>query len=54
MNEHVLAAIREAKKQGKLFYYSWTPDHKTIDICLECDAILIPEKLRDEVENNLL
>lgn len=50
MNENVLAAILEAKKQGKLFYYSWTPNHTTVDICLECDAILVPEKYRDQVD----
>jgi phenolic acid decarboxylase len=54
MNEHIIAAIREAKKQGKLFYYSWTANHTTVDICLDCDAICVPDKYRDEVESNLL
>jgi hypothetical protein len=53
MNEHIKAAIIEAQKQGKLFFYSANfeqeQNHESIEICLDCDAILVPEKFRDEV-----
>ena len=55
MNEHILAVIKDAVKQGKLFYYSATPDgHDSVDICLVCDAVLVPERFRDELSANNL
>lgn len=57
MNEHLIALLKQAKLEKRLFFYSWSPHkqpHNYIEVCTDCDAILIDEKYRTEVENNLL
>lgn len=53
MNEYIKTAILAAQKDGtRVFFYSaqqYPDSHNAIEICLECDVILVPEKLRDEL-----
>ncbi len=58
MNEESIALLKKAKAEKRLFFYSWpvprAQEHIVVEVCVHCDAILVPEKFRDEVENNLL
>lgn len=54
MTPELKSAILAQQKAGtKLFYYSGQQHpgvHSNIEFCLECNCILIPSTLRDEVE----
>ena len=53
MNEHIKLAVAKAREGGsRVFFYSaqvYPGTHNAIEICLECDTILIPEEYRDQL-----
>jgi len=56
IDKKTLIFLRQAKLEKRLFFYSYplvTSLHRGIEICFDCDTVLIHEKFRDEVENEL-
>ena len=53
LDKNTLAFLKQAKLEKRLFFYSWSPskqDHNAIEVCIDCDAVLIDEKLRDQID----